>query len=165
MASSFDGGYAPRHTLRAEESKQQLSPALPVFINPRGAAVPLGMWPRNFRRPHESIEAQPSTARCQAPLGARCDHFITSPRGLKLGDVVTFTDDFGVAFSDLKVTGFTPCVVGHVALASFHTGILYPNVTVLGRPGAEVWMIVGSSRGRKIAEFAVHEGKAHALVC
>ena len=71
------------------------------------------MWPRNFRRPHESIEAQPSTARCQAPLGARCDHFITSPRGLKLGDVVTFTDDFGVAFSDLKVTGFTPSVEGH----------------------------------------------------
>ena len=87
------------------------------------------------------------------------------PCDVKLGDVVTFTNDFGVAFSDLKVTGFTPCVVGHVALASFHTGILYPNVTVLGRPGAEVWMIVGSSRGRKIAEFAVHEGKAHALVC
>lgn len=68
-----------------------------------------------------------------------------------------------------QVTGIT--VEGSVALASFHTakavhtGILCPNVTVLGRPGAEVWMIVGSSRGRKIAEFAVHEGKAHALVC
>lgn len=62
-------------------------------------------------------------------------------------------------------------VEGNVGLASFHTsravhtGILCPNVTVLGRPGAEVWMIVGSGRGRKIAEFAVHEGKAHALVC
>ena len=35
------------------------------------------------------------------------------PCDLKLGDVVTFTNDFGVAFSDLKVTGFTPCVEGH----------------------------------------------------
>lgn len=35
------------------------------------------------------------------------------PCDLKLGDVVTFTNDFGVAFSDLKVTGFTPCLEGH----------------------------------------------------
>ena len=35
------------------------------------------------------------------------------PCDLKLGDVVTFTNDFGVAFSDLKVTGFTPSVEGH----------------------------------------------------
>lgn len=67
------------------------------------------------------------------------------------------------------VTSIT--VQGNVGLASFHTpravhtGILCPNVTVLGRPGAEVWMILGSSRGRKIAEFAVHEGKAHPMVC
>lgn len=35
------------------------------------------------------------------------------PCDLKLGDVVTFTNDFGVAFNDLKVTGFTPCFEGH----------------------------------------------------
>ena len=62
-------------------------------------------------------------------------------------------------------------VQGNVGLASFHspravhTGVLCPNVTVFGRPGAEVWMIVCSGRGRKIAELAVREGKAHALVC
>ena len=61
-------------------------------------------------------------------------------------------------------------VEGNVGLASFHTsrgvytGILCPNLTVLGRPGAEVWMIMSSGR-LKITEFAVHEGKAHALVC
>lgn len=67
-----------------------------------------------------------------------------------------------------RVTNVT--VEGNVGLASFHTsrgvhtGILCPNVKVPGRPGAEVWMIVSSGR-RKIAEFAVHEGKAHPLVC
>ena len=35
------------------------------------------------------------------------------PCDLKLGDVVTFTNDFGVAFCDLKVTGFTPSGEGH----------------------------------------------------
>ena len=62
MASSLAGGYAHRHTLRAEESKQQLSPALPVFINPRGAYAPWVRGPEIFRRPHESNDVQPSNA-------------------------------------------------------------------------------------------------------
>lgn len=53
---------------------------------------------------------------------------------------------------------------GDIAVATFrvtkweYTGVMCPKAKVFGRPGAEVWSVMGP-RGRKIAEFAVHRGE------
>lgn len=54
-----------------------------------------------------------------------------------------------------------------ITVATFKTartsylGVLCINTAIAGRPGAEVWSIVGN--GRTIAEFAIHEGKLFPL--
>ncbi|UJJ60607.1 hypothetical protein [Rhodanobacter denitrificans] len=74
--------------------------------------------------------------------------------------------------TDLTIKGraFTvdgPIQDGNTALATFstqrtsYTGVLCVNARVPGKPGAEVWSLVGG--GKTQATFAIHEGALLAL--
>lgn len=74
--------------------------------------------------------------------------------------------------NDLTIKGraFTvdgPIQEGDTALATFrtmrtsYTGVLCVNARVPGKPGAEVWSLVGG--GKTQATFAIHEGALLAI--
>lgn len=44
-----------------------------------------------------------------------------------------------------------------------YSGVLCLNQRVVGRPGAEVWSIIGTRR--EVASFAIFEGKILTLTC
>lgn len=60
-------------------------------------------------------------------------------------------------------------VDGDLAMATFKTprtsyhGIRCNDARVAGRPGAEVWSILGNGQPRKIASFAIHENRILSL--
>lgn len=60
-------------------------------------------------------------------------------------------------------------VDGDIAMATFKTprsryhGIRCNNARVAGRPGAEVWSILGNGRPRELASFAIHENRVMTL--
>lgn len=56
---------------------------------------------------------------------------------------------------------------GDISVATFKTpratyqGVHCVNATVAGKPGAEVWSIIGTRRA--VADFAIHEGRLYPL--
>lgn len=48
----------------------------------------------------------------QYPLASDAQQTPPVPCDFKLGDTVTFTNDYGVSFADLRVVGFSPTVEG-----------------------------------------------------
>ncbi|GIK44917.1 MAG: hypothetical protein K8I30_02635 [Anaerolineae bacterium] len=73
-----------------------------------------------------------------------------------------------VAGKRFEVSNFTDNRDIDLTLASFkstrvtYDGMRLPKARVIGAPGAEVWEVFTSS-GKKVAAFAIHEGRLRAL--
>lgn len=88
-----------------------------------------------------ALPSSPSTSQLARYLAANCN------------EVVVKGKRFTVEGPDTD--GFSDIATFKTARASYH-GVLCVNAKVVGRPGAEVWAVVG---GRKTqTTFAIHEG-------
>ena len=66
----------------------------------------------------------------------------------------TFTLEGSAADGDIVVATFK-------GTRASYQGVLCTNTRIPGKPGAEVWSIIGSRSS--IADFAIHDGRLYAL--